>query len=157
MVSTHISLSKLCPWNSYYCGNGEQKVHSKDRGGGEGPRIAQVQLLVMSSQWSPPTVPSTFSSITLSRGMSALKQMLNRCSLVNLGASQVALVVKNLPATAGDKRDSGSIPGLGRSLGGGHGSPLQCSDLEYLMDREAWQATIHGVAKSQTRLKWLIM
>ena len=46
------------------------------------------------------------------------------------GASQVALVVKNLPANAGDIRDSGSIPGLGRSPGGGHGSPLQYSCLE---------------------------
>ena len=62
------------------------------------------------------------------------------------------LVVKNLPADAGD-RHSGSIPGSGRSPGGGHGSPLQYSCLENPMDRGAWRATVHGVAKSQTRLK----
>ena len=47
-------------------------------------------------------------------------------------------------------RDLGSIPGLGRSPGGGHGNPLQYSCLENPMDREAWQATAHRVAKSQT-------
>ena len=66
------------------------------------------------------------------------------------GASQVALVVKNLPA---DARDSGLIPGLERSPGGGHGKPLQYSRLENPMDREAWRATIHGVANSQTQLR----
>ena len=65
-------------------------------------------------------------------------------------ASQVALVVKNLPASAGDIRDSGSIPGLGRSPGEGNGNPLQYSCLENPMDREAWQATVHRVAKSWT-------
>ena len=71
------------------------------------------------------------------------------------GASQVALVVKNLPANAGDIRDAGLIPGLSRSSGGGHGNPLQYSCLENPKDRGAWQATIHGVAKSWTRLKQL--
>ena len=66
------------------------------------------------------------------------------------GASQVALVVKNLPANAGDVRDRGSIPVLGRSPGDGHGNPLQYSCLENLTDRGAWQATVHGVAKSRT-------
>ena len=69
------------------------------------------------------------------------------------GASQVALVVKNPPADAGDVRDSGSVPGLGRSPGGGHGNPLQYSCLENPMDRGAWWATVHGVSKSWTRLK----
>ena len=55
-------------------------------------------------------------------------------------ASRVALVVKNLPANAGDIRDIGSIPGLGRSPGGGHGNPLQYSCLRNPMDRRAWQA-----------------
>ena len=55
-------------------------------------------------------------------------------------ASQVALVVKNLPANAGDIRDVGSIPGLGRSLEGGHSNPLWYSCLENPMDRGAWQA-----------------
>ena len=71
--------------------------------------------------------------------------------------SQVALVVNNLPVNAGDKRDSGSIPGLGRSPGGGHGNPLQYSCLENPMDRGAWWATVHGVAKIQTWLKQLSM
>ena len=68
-------------------------------------------------------------------------------------ASQVALVVKNPRANAGDARDAGSIPGLGRSLGGGRGSPLQYSFLENPMDRGAWRATVHGVTQSRTRLK----
>ena len=65
-------------------------------------------------------------------------------------ASQGALVVKNLPANAENRRDMGSIPGLGRSPGGGHGNPLQYSRLENLMDRGAWQATVHSVVKSRT-------
>ena len=58
-------------------------------------------------------------------------------------ASQVALVIKSLPADAGEVRDAGSNPGLGRSPGGGHGNPLQYSCLENPMDRGAWQATAH--------------
>ena len=65
-------------------------------------------------------------------------------------ASHVALVVKNPSANAGDKRDSGSIPGLGRSTGGGHGNPFQYSCLENPMDRGAWRATVRGVTKSWT-------
>ena len=64
-------------------------------------------------------------------------------------ASQVALEV-----SAGDVRDMGSIPGLGRSPGGGHGNPFQYSYLENPMDRGAWQAIVHGVMKSWT---WLSM
>ena len=60
---------------------------------------------------------------------------------------QVVLVVKNPPANAGDVRDSGSIPGSGRSPGGGHGNSLQYSCLEIPMDRGAWRATVHGVAE----------
>ena len=56
-------------------------------------------------------------------------------------------VVKNLPAKAGDLRDTGSIPGSGRFSGGGNGNPLQYSCLENSLDREAWQATIQGVAE----------
>ena len=59
------------------------------------------------------------------------------------------MVVKNLPANAGDL---GSIPGSGRSVGEGTGYPLQYSYLENSMDRGAWWATVHGVAKSQTPL-----
>ena len=60
--------------------------------------------------------------------------------------------VKNLPANAGDTGDAGLIPGLGRSPGEGNGNPLQYSCLENPLDREAWQATVHGVTKSQTQL-----
>ena len=67
-------------------------------------------------------------------------------------ASQVALVVKNTLTNAGDIRDTGSIPGLGRSSGGGNGNPFQYPCLENPMDRGAWQATVHGVAKSQRGL-----
>ena len=63
-------------------------------------------------------------------------------------ASQVLLVVENLPANAGDIRDVGSILGSGRSYGGGHGNPLQYSCLENPMDRRAWWATVHGVTES---------
>ena len=66
---------------------------------------------------------------------------------------QVALVVSNLPANAGDLRDVGSIPGLVRSLGGGHGNPLSYSCLENLMGRGAWELIAHGVTKSWTPLK----
>ena len=61
-------------------------------------------------------------------------------------------MVKNLPANAGDSRVMGSIPGLGRSPGEGNGNPIQYSCLGNPMDRGAWQATVLGVAKSQTRL-----
>ena len=64
--------------------------------------------------------------------------------------SHMALVVKNLPANAGDIRDVGSIPGSERRPGEGNGNPLQYSCLENPMDRGAWQATVHEVAKSQT-------
>ena len=66
-------------------------------------------------------------------------------------------MVTNLPIHAGDLRDRGSIPGLGRSPGGGNGNPLQYPYLENPMDRGAWWATVHSVAKSWTRLKRLSM
>ena len=74
-----------------------------------------------------------------------------------LGASRVALVVKNLPANAGDRTSAGSIPGSGRSPERGHGNPLQYSCHENPIDRGAWWARVHGVAKSQTPLKWVSM
>ena len=61
-------------------------------------------------------------------------------------------MMKNLPAIAGDAGNAGSIPGLGRSLGEGNGNLLQYSCLENSMDRGAWRATIHGVAKSWTQM-----
>ena len=83
---------------------------------------------------------------------------------MHMWASQVALVVKNPPANAGDIRNVGSIPGSGRSPGGGHGYPLQYSYLENSMDggaqwarvhmdRGGWWARVHRVAKSRTQLK----
>ena len=62
-------------------------------------------------------------------------------------------MVKNLPANAGDVRGMSSIPGLGRSPGVGSGNRLQYSCLENPVERGAWWATVHGVAKSRTRLK----
>ena len=62
----------------------------------------------------------------------------------------MALEVKKLPVKAGDLRDVGLIPGLGRSAGGGHDKPLQYTYLENPMDRRAWRATLHGVSRSQT-------
>ena len=65
-------------------------------------------------------------------------------------AFQVVLLVENFPVKAGDIRGTGSIPRLGRSLGGRHGNPLRYSCLENPMDGGAWRATVHGVTKSQT-------
>ena len=62
-------------------------------------------------------------------------------------------MVKNLLANVRDSRVRGSIPGPGRSPGGGHGNPLQYYCLENSMDREAWQVTVHRVAQSRTQLK----
>ena len=59
-------------------------------------------------------------------------------------------MVKNLSASAGDARDAGLIPGLGKSSGVGNGNPFQYACLENSMDRGAWRAIVHGVAKSQT-------
>ena len=65
-------------------------------------------------------------------------------------ASLVAQLVTNLPANAGDTRQAGLIPWLGRSLGGGYGNPLQYSCLGNLMDRGDWQATVHGITELDT-------
>ena len=64
-------------------------------------------------------------------------------------------MVKDLRSSAGDIRDTGSIPGSGKFLGGGQGNPLQYFCLENPMDRGAWRAAVYMVAKSQTRLKQL--
>ena len=73
--------------------------------------------------------------------------------LTSLRASQVATVIKNPSANAGNIRAAGSIPGLGRCPGGGHHNLLQDFCLENPIDRGAWWATVHGVSKSQTQLK----
>ena len=72
--------------------------------------------------------------------------------VVEWGAPQTVRVVKNSPVSAGDPRDVDLIPGSGRSPGGGHGNPLQYSCLGNPVDRGAWWATVHGVAKSWTGL-----
>ena len=79
----------------------------------------------------------------------------NRVGLI--WASQVALVVENFPASAGEVREVGSIPGSGKSLGGGYGNPLQYSCLENPMDRGARWAVVRRVTNSQTRRKQLSM
>ena len=66
---------------------------------------------------------------------------------LQVGAFQMALVVKNLPASAGDIRDVGSIPGLGRSPGEGNGNPLQYSCQDNRVDRGAWWVKVHGIVK----------
>ena len=78
------------------------------------------------------------------------KGFLHRIILQFIRASQVALVVKNLPANEIRVRDASSIPRLGRSSGGGQGNPPQYSCLENPMDRGAWWAIVHRVAKSRT-------
>ena len=67
----------------------------------------------------------------------------------------MVLEVKNPPANAGDGRDADGIPGLERSLGGGHGNPLQYCCLENPVDRGAWRATVCRVSKSWIGLKQL--
>ena len=68
------------------------------------------------------------------------------CARSQMGASQVALVVKNLPVNEGDIRDTCSIPGSGRSSGAGHGNLFLYSCLENPMNRGGWWATIHRVS-----------
>ena len=70
-------------------------------------------------------------------------------TLLAYRAALVAQPIKNLPASAGEVRDVCSIPGSGRSPGGGHGNPLQYSCLENPIDRGAWWALAHRVAKRQ--------
>ena len=91
----------------------------------------------------------------VSQGINSYWKMGHNWDVLNILASQLALVVKNLPAKAGDIRDMGSIPGWGRSPGGGRGNPLQCSCLENPMDRGTQGAILHRVTKSQTWLKGL--
>ena len=89
------------------------------------------------------TTPSSYYAVVIYRDISLPR------------TSHVGLVVKNLPANAGDIRDEGSIPRAGRPPGRGHGTPLQYSCLENPMDRGAWQATSHRVSMNRKRLKRL--
>ena len=74
-----------------------------------------------------------------------------------IGASQVTLVVKNLSVNVGDIRETGLIPGTGRSPGIGHDNPLQYSCQENPIDRGAWEATVHRITQRQSWLKQLSM
>ena len=69
---------------------------------------------------------------------------------LQIWASQLVLVVKNLPTNTGDARVEGSVSGLGRSFRFGNGNVLQYSCLENPMDRGVWQTTVHGATKSWT-------
>ena len=88
----------------------------------------------------------------VAQSQTRLKRLSSSSSRYMSGASQVVLVVKNLPANAGDVRDAGSISELGRSPEGGHGNPVQGSCLEDPMDRRTWWAAVCGVEKNWT---WL--
>ena len=124
--------------------------------------MLKISPPIAPSSWCPASVYGSSSLGGYSKSV-CRKSMNNESGEPSLGilpflmldnwASQVELVVKNPPANAGDTRDAGLIPGLGRSPGGGHGCPLHYSCLENPMDRGAWQATVHTVAQSRTRLK----
>ena len=90
-----------------------------------------------------PQCLQSFPGLSLSHSLSYF-----RASLV----AQLVKKKKKKKKTACNAGNSGSIPGLGRSPGGGHANPLQYSCLENLMDRGAWRTTVHGVTKSQTQL-----
>ena len=122
------------------------------------PAASALSHLTASSEFSPGAVGQTPGVCEMDK----LKLKIpSSCSFPFLAAalmgraSQVALVVKKSPTSAGDLRDTGSIPGWGRSPGGGHGNPLQCSCLENPIDRGAWRATVHRTTTSQTQLKRL--
>ena len=88
----------------------------------------------------------------MSKGRSYISSKHDSSYFMANHSSPAGSVVKYPPVNAGNV---GSIPGLGRSLGGGHGNPFQYSHLKNPMDRGTWQATVHSVAKSQTQLKQL--
>ena len=106
---------------------------------------SEAKSLFQSRTYTPPDQSHAVNSDKM------LDKILKTNELINdPRASQVALVVKNPPGNAGNLRDEGSIPGLARSPGGGHGNPLQYSCLEIPMDRGAWWATVQRVEKSWT-------
>ena len=91
-------------------------------------------------------------SVSLSISVISIYHQYHLLPIYHVSGLPGGTVVKNLASNAGDARDAGLIPGLRRYPGEGNGNTLQCSCLENPMDRGAWQATIHGVAKSQTQL-----
>ena len=102
--------------------------------------ILQARIL----EWVPVPSRGNLPNPGIKPGSPALQAV----SLLSEPPGEMALVVKNMPANAGDVRDSGLVPGLGRPPGGEHGDSLQYSCLENPMDRVAWQAIFHRVAKS---------
>ena len=109
----------------------------------------QVRCLVQQDKFLVVTLPGTFTYNTYSTFLPIFQ-----ChTSVLLWGFQVALLVKNPSANAGAVRDTGLIPGLGRFPEGRHSNPLQDSCLENPMDKGAWRATDHKVAKNWTRLK----
>ena len=104
-----------------------------------------IHMLVFSRDWEQ-KLEGTYYEILRYKSHLTLKS----CILTSPWASHGALVVKNLPANAGDIRDVNSIPGSGLSTRGGHGNPLQYSWLENPMDTRAWKSIVQRVAKSQT-------
>ena len=104
----------------------------------------------MSSVCCISTEPFTFNPICIYKTQYKRTEAAQRVS-----ASELALMVKNPPANARDMRDTGLVPGSGRSPGGGHGNPLQYSCLKNPLNTGAWWAMAHKVAKSWTRLKQL--
>ena len=118
-------LSKVCPCN----------------------RDQEDSILSPLTQWPIPNYPKAISS-----NFPKIIYVANKWSCVLQRVSQVALAVKNWPANAGDARNTGWIPGWGRSPKEGNANPLQYSCLENSMDRGARWATVHGVPKSQRQL-----
>ena len=90
------------------------------------------------------------SSVNSHLGCFHVLAIVNSAAMNWVMGTHVVLVVENSPANAGDLRDLGSIPGLGRSPGEGSGNTLQYSCLENPMDRGIWWAKVHGVAKGWT-------
>ena len=112
--------------------------------------ILDLHLLLHPRYWSINCSISLLNFLYLYAGSFLLSYIYN-------WASQVVQVVKNSPVNAGEVRDVGSTPRLGRSPGGRYGNSLQYSCLEDLMKRGAWSATVSRVTKSQTWLKRLSM
>ena len=107
------------------------------------PSCVTALLKTINNHWALAPGPGTLEIMTPKSQL--LRRAMNCCQTeikIYVSNNQVALVVKNLPANAGDVRDVSSIPGSGRFPGGAHGNPLQYSCLENAMDRGAWRATV---------------